>query len=124
MWLDFTKSDSGYAGSFGSDALRVLDILFRQVRVDSGGVHRKIVGDATTSVFDGKLVGDRLSGSFRDGDSPGTFELRRTDEPTTTPYRTDEVHFTNGAVTLAGSLLMPTGVGPHPAIVFVHGSGA
>jgi hypothetical protein len=124
VWLDFTRADSGYSGSFGSDGLRVLDIPFREVRVDSGAVHWTIVGDATTSRFDGKLAGDRLGGTFRDGDAAGTFEVRRTGEPTTPPYSIEPVRFNHGDVTLAGSLLMPASAGPHPAIVFVHGSGA
>src|SRR5262249_14421298 len=31
--------------------------------------------------------------------------------------------FENGDVTLAGSLLLPLTPGPHPAVIFVHGSG-
>lgn len=38
------------------------------------------------------------------------------------PYERDMV-VRNGSTTLAGTLLMPSGVGPHPAVVFVHGSG-
>lgn len=34
-----------------------------------------------------------------------------------------EVEFRNGDVTLAGSLVLAPGDGPHPAIVFLHGSG-
>ena len=38
------------------------------------------------------------------------------------PYERDVV-VRNGSITLAGTLLMPAGAGPHPAVVFVHGSG-
>jgi pimeloyl-ACP methyl ester carboxylesterase len=34
-----------------------------------------------------------------------------------------DVEFRNGEVALAGSLVLPDGPGPHPAIVFLHGSG-
>ena len=37
--------------------------------------------------------------------------------------RAEEVRFANGDVTLAGTLLLPPGPGPHPACVIVHGSG-
>jgi alpha-beta hydrolase superfamily lysophospholipase len=124
VWVDFSRSDSGYVGSFGSDALRVLDIPFRSVRSDSAGVHWQIVGDVTTSNFDGTLAGDELNGAFRDGDAPGTFRLRRTAQSTAPPYSSEEARFANGDVTLVGTLLMPAGPGPHPAILFVHGSGA
>jgi len=123
VWVDFSHSDSGYAGSFGSDALRALDIPFRSVQSDSTGVHWLLVGDATTLRFEGKVAGDALGGRFKDGDAPGTFRLRRTAESSTPPYSSVDVHFTNGAVTLAGTLMMPAGSAPCPAIVFVHGSG-
>lgn len=42
----------------------------------------------------------------------------------TTLYREAPVTFRNGAVTLSGTLLLPTTSGPHPAIVLGHGSGA
>jgi len=34
-----------------------------------------------------------------------------------------EVAFKNGAIELKGTLLVPTAKGPHPAVVFLHGSG-
>ncbi len=39
------------------------------------------------------------------------------------PSRTEEVSFDNGDVTLSGILIIPEGPGPHPAAVYVHGSG-
>src|SRR5918998_528384 len=38
-------------------------------------------------------------------------------------YREEKVTFRNGDVTLAGTLLVPSTGGPHPAVVFLHGSG-
>ena len=38
-------------------------------------------------------------------------------------YHQEEVTFQNGDVTLAGTLTLPSGNGPHPAVVFIHGSG-
>ena len=35
----------------------------------------------------------------------------------------EEVKFKNGDVTLAGTLILPASPGPHPAIIFMHGSG-
>lgn len=39
-------------------------------------------------------------------------------------YREVPVRYANGTVSIAGSLLLPTTPGPHPAIVMIHGSGA
>lgn len=37
--------------------------------------------------------------------------------------RTERVTFENGSLKLLGDLLIPSGSGPHPAVVIVHGSG-
>lgn len=49
-----------------------------------------------------------------------------TPDPATLPYDLEEVTFTGGSpdVTLAGTLSLPRGDGPHPAIVLFSGSGA
>lgn len=39
------------------------------------------------------------------------------------PYAVEEVTFTNGDFTLAGTLTIPTGEGQHPAVVLMTGSG-
>lgn len=39
------------------------------------------------------------------------------------PHRVEDVTVVNGDVTLKGTLLLPQTPGPHPAIVFAHGSG-
>lgn len=43
--------------------------------------------------------------------------------PKIAPHRLEEVTVVNGGVTLKGSLSVPLTPGPHPAIVFAHGSG-
>lgn len=45
------------------------------------------------------------------------------DQPKTDPFTTEEVHFRNGRIRLAGTLALPRGPGPWPAVVLVHGSG-
>jgi dienelactone hydrolase len=40
-----------------------------------------------------------------------------------TAYREELVQFTNEGATLRGTLFLPKTIGPHPAIVIVHGSG-
>lgn len=37
--------------------------------------------------------------------------------------KSKEVQFANGLITLAGTLHLPEGTGPHPAILFIHGDG-
>lgn len=49
--------------------------------------------------------------------------VEATPEPGSLPYTEEEVTFENGDVTLAGTLTLPEGAGPHPAILLVTGSG-
>jgi pimeloyl-ACP methyl ester carboxylesterase len=56
----------------------------------------------------------------------GDFQLNRPQEPKPPfPYRTEEVQFDNAAdnVRLAGTLTLPEGDGPFPAVVLISGSG-
>ncbi|WP_280268188.1 alpha/beta hydrolase family protein [Nocardia wallacei] len=39
------------------------------------------------------------------------------------PYRTEDVGFASGSVTVAGTLSLPATPGPHPAVVLITGSG-
>ena len=119
--FDFRPAGGALAASFNAPDLRALGIPLTAVRCGEG-LHFELVGDESATVFDGTLGGDRLSGGFREGDSTGSFVLRRT-KLGPVPYREEEVRFRNGAAVLAGSLLIPRTPGKHPAVVFQHGSG-
>lgn len=49
--------------------------------------------------------------------------VEATPEPGSLPYSEEDVTFDNGDVTLAGTLTLPAGDGPHPAVILVSGSG-
>ncbi len=55
--------------------------------------------------------------------NPGQVASAEKEAALTARFATTEVEFHNGDVTLAGSLVVPSTEGPHPAIVFLHGSG-
>ena len=113
-----------YAATFDSDRLRVVGIPFAQVSIDGCcNVVMRLQGDRTTSVFTGTLRGNVLSGEFREEGSEGRFAFSRV-ERASEPLVEREVTFRNGEVSLAGSLILPSGASRHPAVVFVHGSGA
>ncbi len=71
--------------------------------------------------FEGSLNTGALAGtvSFDGKRMPFTLE-RGVWEP---PYREEELKYTNGNVTIASTLFIPAGPGPHPAVVMLHGSG-
>jgi hypothetical protein len=118
----FSLSPAGYTASFDSDALRVIGIPLRDVSVTAGTVSWRLVGDESTTVFTGKLHDDTLVGTFEEGKARGTLALARSRTPPPRP-REEELDFANGNVKLAGTLLLPAEAGPHPGIVFLHGSG-
>ena len=83
----------------------------------------RLQGDRTTSVFTGTLRGNAFSGEFREEGSTGRFAFSRI-EAARAAVAEREVTFTNRDVSLAGSLILPPGTSRHPAVVFIHGSGA
>lgn len=121
--VSFARQGDGWTGTFDSDALQVAGIPFADVRETDGKVHWLLKGDATTASFDGTLAGDTLDGGFSEAGKSGAFHLVRS-EVAPADFTTRDVSFGDGEVTLAGTLLMPAGAGAHPAIAFLHGSGA
>jgi uncharacterized protein len=117
--LDFYRDKDEWRGSFGLPEQRVLEYPLDKVKYISP--HLSAAGPGDDFTLEGTLSGDSLSGVFRDGRGPATFRLTRTaEEP---PYTSENVRFANSGVTLAGSLYIPKGPGPYPAVVFLHGSG-
>ncbi|HLS79342.1 MAG TPA: alpha/beta fold hydrolase [Nocardia sp.] len=99
---------------------------------DVGFVLPDIPGDPT---FKGALdeATGRIGGEFTQmGQSfPLTLEegptapLARPQEPQPPfPYRAEDVSYTNGDLDIAGTLTLPEGEGPFPAVVLITGSGA
>jgi uncharacterized protein len=106
------------------------------ISLNESAIHFEI--PAVAGVYDGTLSVRRntLSGkwtqtgvdnqalNFKRSDQP--LALRRPQNPVKPyPYREEEVSFTNGAakVTLAGTLTLPKGKEPFPAIILIAGSG-
>lgn len=119
----FERAGESWRGTFDSDRLRVVGIPFTETTYDPPKVAIVLAGDATTLRFEGELHDDRIAGTLREDSSEGTFLLiRRPTAPAT--VREEPLWFDNGSVRLSGSLILPTGGGPHPAVVFLHGSGA
>ena len=117
-------STNAYSASFDSDRLRVAGIPFAEVKIDGCcAVTMRLQGDRSTTVFTGTIRGNALIGDLREGDSAGRFAYTRAPRASAALVER-EVTFQNGNVTLAGTLILPTGAGRHPAVVFVHGSGA
>ena len=121
--VDFQRAGGTWQGSFDSDRLRVVGIPFNETTYDPPRVAIVLAGDATTLRFEGELHGDSIAGTLREDSHEGTFLLVRRQAPPPA-LREEPVSFQNEDVRLAGSLILPAGPGPYPAVVFLHGSGA
>lgn len=135
--VDLAINDSDWSGTIdipiqGATGLPLSDILVmeedgsRRVKFSI----RDVPGNPT---FDGKLQDGAISGRF--SQSGATFDFRlsrdiavkdpkRPQEPKPPfPYKIEEVAFQNGTVNLAGTLTLPDGDGPFPAVLLISGSG-
>lgn len=96
-----------------------------------------IPGIPGTPTFEGALAEDTLEGTFRQSGQSLPFRLERVAEGETPslakrpqdpvppfPYSAEEVSYQSGDVTLAGTLTLPKGEGPFPAVLMLTGSGA
>lgn len=92
-----------------------------KLAVRSGNIHFELVGDSSTVVFDGTIRGNLIEGSWKEDAHAGRFELHL--QPSGPSFIEKSVTFANGEVHLSGSLLLPGGKGPFPAVVLIHGAG-
>jgi hypothetical protein len=120
--VTFANAGGSFTGKFDSDALQVADIPFSAVGDNSGNVHFELKGDQTTTEFDGTLAGNVIKGVFTEGARKGAFILDRATSPAPV-FATRDVSFADNGTKLAGTLLLPTTPGKHPAILFLQGSG-
>jgi pimeloyl-ACP methyl ester carboxylesterase len=101
---------------FGASGIPASNLAVR-----SGNIHFELVGDNSTAVFDGAIRGDRIQGSWKEGAHTGRFELHL--QQARLSLIEKSVAFGNGDVRLSGSLLVPAGEGPFPAVVLIQGAG-
>jgi pimeloyl-ACP methyl ester carboxylesterase len=123
MHVQRDSATGRYSATFDSDRLRVSGIPFGEMEVRGPEVTLVLRGDRTTLRFEGSLRGDSLKGTFSEGSSEGGFAFARAARARPA-FAERSLTWTNGDVTLAGSLLMPSCSAAVPAVVFLHGSGA
>lgn len=92
----------------------------------ASNVHFELPTPAARAVFDGRIAGNTMNGTFAQGQASGTFQLTRiapAGNAPKAPYAEQEVAITNGPIRLAGTLTIPLGAGPFPFVVMITGSG-
>ena len=97
-------------------------------------VHFELVAGPGVAVFDGVITRGNMAGDFMQAGIKGSFKLLKAGEkalppaanPEKTeplPYRAEEVALKSGEIELAGTLTIPEGKGPFPAVIMITGSG-
>ena len=105
--------------------------------VTLSGENIKISAGALMAEYNGRITNDTtMEGTWKQAGNSlplnltklkKTFEIKRPQEPKPPyPYKSEEVTFPNSKadITLAGTLTIPAGPGPFPAVVLITGSGA
>jgi pimeloyl-ACP methyl ester carboxylesterase len=127
MIMDFYGASGEWQGFVGKPGLP--DYLFVpvvNVRYQDPRLSFEIRDGAERLFFAGMIAGDSFKGGARVGEQEMALDLRRTGAAaprTSQPVTEEAIQFRNGEASFAGALLLPSGPGPHPAIVLIHGSG-
>lgn len=129
-------ADGGLTGSINSPDQAMAGIPLSQVEVEGTGV--RFAAAAIAGEFEGRLAedGDSIAGVWRQSGLELPVRLTRTarapatpqrpqEPPERVPYRVEEVAYDSldQGVRLAGTLTVPAGEGPFPAVLLITGSG-
>lgn len=130
--VDSAGADSTWKGTIDIPQQGAKGLPLEGVEVDGDAVKFSIPGIPGTPTFDGRLVAGTMEGSFIQGPARFMFKLTREMRPQTPkppfPYAMEEARYrggpgVSGPVDLVGTLTIPQGKGPHPAVVLITGSG-
>src|SRR5215510_6698872 len=125
--VEFKTEPDGVKAVIDIPGLYVHGYKLTNVRCEPPSVRFELPLSREPDKFDGAFKGEVIEGTYsgrfyQEEARSAHFILRRMKkEPP--PYKQEEVSFQNGEVKLAGTLLTPLKKGPHPAVVFFHGSG-
>jgi len=91
---------------------------------DGSAIRVEFRSDRGLNVLSGQISGDSLRGRWAmagETDTAQVFLALATPPPTP---RMEDITFNSGDATLSGTVIIPSGEGPWPGVVFVHGAGA
>ncbi|NQW03531.1 MAG: alpha/beta fold hydrolase [Acidobacteria bacterium] len=125
--VTFSSAADALTGTIDIPQQGAKGLALKNVSHNLSAVHFELP-TGINAIFEGMLDGNGIKGTFTQGPAAGTFTLTR-GAPVKTPiprppYRVGAVTVTNGDVSIAGTLTVPEGPGPFPAVVLVTGSGA
>ena len=124
--------DGAWSGTIDIPMQGAKGLPLSNIAVAGDSITFVLAGVPGNPTFTGALVGDRIAGPFTQSGQTFAFEIargteeapRRPQDPVPPfPYASEDVTYENGDVTLAGTLTIPGGDGPFPAVVLLSGSG-
>jgi len=125
--VEFKTAADGIKAFIDIPDLYIQGYQLANIRYELPNIHFELAINRDQDKFDGTLKGEFIEGSYSgrfyqaEPRSAHLILWRLKQKPL--PYQREDVSFQNGDVKLAGSLFVPLKKGPHPAIVFFHGSG-
>ncbi|MEW6746232.1 MAG: alpha/beta fold hydrolase [Planctomycetota bacterium] len=139
--VELKAGDGGWSGAIDIPAQGLKAVALAEIEIKGEEVRFTIAGLPGTPTFEGKVAGDEIRGTLLQGGVKCSFRLGREGTPEAAsarpiplvraqdpkppfPYGVEEVTYTNGEITLAGTLTIPEGEGPFPAVLLITGSGA
>lgn len=134
IMVTFTVKGESLSASIDIPQQMALGLPLKNVSWRPPKIHFELPAGPGLAVFDGTAWSDSMAGDFTQAGIRGTFHLRRGADGNQVvstkqvvlppPYREEEVKFAADTVTICGTLTIPPGKGPHPAVILITGSGA
>ena len=134
--VDLAIDESDWNGTIDIPAQGAKGLPLSEIHVAEEGEGMRVTfsirGVPGNPTFDGTLQDGVINGTFSQGGVTFGFRLSREivsgpvrpQEPKPPfPYQIEEVEFQNGPINLAGTLTLPPGNGPFPAVLLISGSG-
>ena len=126
--VKFTHDDTGYNGSIDIPDQSAYGLKLSKIVYNAPDISFVLEVPNAPANFKGIHLGDSISGEFLQAGFKGTFYLsskpREEDkEKSDASFKEEEVKFSNGDITFAGTLTLPLKEGKHPAAILITGSG-
>jgi pimeloyl-ACP methyl ester carboxylesterase len=128
--VEFTRDGDAWVGTIDIPQQGAIDLPLHAISFDAPNVQFAMLAGPSQATFDGELADGAITGIFSQSGFEGSFQLQAVADPETEtvveedlPYTAEEVTFGHDDATLAGTLTLPEGDGPHPALILVTGSG-
>lgn len=132
--VHFSEAGGSLKATLDIPQQMAMGLPLSQVKREGDKVHFELVAGPGIALFDGAISAAAIQGDFFQAGIKGSFKVARqtakpesgaqeTEKPEPLPYKAEDVTLANGVVKLSGTLTIPEGPGPFPAVIMITGSG-